>query len=179
MKVTQTALSDVLLIQPDVFSDERGRFLETWNKEKFAEIGIHDEFLQDNLSVSKKGTLRGLHFQTGEFAQAKLVSVAAGRVFDVAVDIRTDSPTYGKWVGVTLTDEDHTMLYIPKGFAHGFYVLSQEARFCYKCSFSYYQKAASSGIIWNDPTIGISWPLDGQPILSAQDASLPSFSSPS
>lgn len=175
MRVEPTAIPDVLQVYPDSFPDNRGEFLESWNRAVFATHGITDDFIQDSLSVSKKGVLRGLHFQTGEYAQGKLVSVIYGSVFDVAVDIRRDSSTYGKWVGVTLTDTEHNMLYIPKGFAHGFYVLSEEARFSYKLSGGSYNKEASSGIIWNDPTLGITWPLTGEPILSTQDAQLPNL----
>lgn len=177
MHATPTAIPDVLVVTPDLFPDERGMFFESFNQDKIKGLGIQDTFIQDNVSISKKGVLRGLHFQTGEYAQGKLVSVIAGEVFDVAVDIRPSSVTYGKWVGVTLSGENHTMLYIPRGFAHGFVVISEEARFFYKVSGSYYVRDASSGIIWNDPTLAIDWPLSGTvPILSPQDASLPPFS---
>jgi dTDP-4-dehydrorhamnose 3,5-epimerase len=174
MLAIPTDIPDVKIIEPSIFPDDRGRFFESYNQEKFSTLGITDIFLQDNVSISKKGVLRGLHFQNSPYAQAKLVSVLHGEVFDVAVDIRPESATYKKWVGATLSGENHRMLYIPQGFAHGFYVLSQEARFTYKCS-GYYNKEASSGIIWNDPTLAISWPIPAgeSPILSAQDAALP------
>ncbi len=175
MKIIPTTLADVKLIEPDIFPDDRGHFFESYNQEKFIASGISDTFIQDNVSLSKKGVLRGLHFQSEPHAQAKLVGVIAGEVFDVAVDMRPESPTYKQWVGVTLSSENHQMLYIPKGFAHGFYVLSDEARFFYKCS-GYYNKEASSGLIWNDPTIGVQWPVPSgeNPILSEQDSRLPS-----
>lgn len=172
MIVEPTTLPDVLHIKPDVFRDERGTFVEKYHKDHFLKAGVPDSYDQDNLSISKQGVLRGLHFQLGEHAQAKLVSVVQGSVFDVAVDIRQNSPTFGKWVGVTLTEEEQNMLYIPKGFAHGFYVLSPVAHFSYKCD-GVYNKEASSGVRWNDPDIGISWPLNGTPILSKQDQTLP------
>lgn len=174
MEKEATSIPDVFLLHPTVFPDDRGAFLESFNKETFAKVGITDDFVQDSLSISKQGVLRGLHFQKEPFSQAKLVSVISGEVFDVCADLRSGSPTYGKWFGVTLTGENHTMMYIPKGFAHGFYVLSPEARFFYKIAGSFYNKESSSGIIWNDPKLNIIWPLDGKtPILSAQDAQLP------
>lgn len=174
MQVTSTDIPDVKIIEPDLFPDDRGHFFESYNQEKFAAVGITDLFIQDNVSISKQGVLRGLHFQKAPYAQAKLVSVLHGEVFDVAVDIRPESATYKKWVGVTLSGDNHKMLYIPTGFAHGFYVVSPEARFFYKCA-GYYNKESSSGIIWNDPSLAVSWPIPaGQsPILSAQDATLP------
>jgi dTDP-4-dehydrorhamnose 3,5-epimerase len=172
-----TSLPDVLHLIPDSFPDDRGTFLENYNQQTYEKFGIVDHFVQDNISISKKNVLRGLHFQKSPYEQAKLVSVVSGSVFDVAVDIRPESPTFGKWVGVTLTDSQHNMLYIPKGFAHGFYVLSDEARFSYKCS-NFYNKDASTGIRYDDPTLHIEWPLEGKtPILSEQDLSLPSFHS--
>lgn len=175
MNSLPTTLPGVLLIKPILFPDDRGRFHESYNKEAFATIGIQDDFLQDNVSTNKKGVLRGLHFQKEPFAQAKLVSVISGSVYDVAVDIRPNSPTCGKWYGTILSSEDHTMMYIPKGFAHGFYTLEDNTRFFYKVSGNYYNKAASSGIIWNDPGLAITWPLEGQPLLSAQDRLLSPF----
>ncbi len=175
MNVTPTKIPDVLLISPDVFTDERGSFFESYNQAKFEQLGIHDSFIQDNLSTSKQGVLRGLHFQKDPYAQAKLVSVVAGEVFDVAVDLRPQSPTYGNWIGETLSEENHQMLYIPAGFAHGFYVLSGEAKFSYKIAGGVYNKESSTGIMWNDPTIAVEWPLlpNSTPILSVQDAALP------
>ncbi len=169
-----TAIPDVLELIPTTFPDERGYFFESYNQQEFERCGISVAFVQDNVSNSKKGVLRGLHFQTGEFAQDKLVSVATGKVFDVVVDIRKESPTYGKWVGVTLDEASHNMLFIPKGCAHGFYVLSEQAKFYYKCS-NFYNKEASSGIRFDDPTLAIQWPLEGEPIVSEQDKNLPLF----
>lgn len=176
MQKQTTTLPGVFLFKPEVFPDDRGAFFESYNRQVLEELGIKDEFIQDSVSVSKKNVLRGLHYQKEPFAQAKLVSVMAGEVYDVAVDIRPGSPTYGKWFGVRLSGEDHTMMYIPKGFAHGFYVLSDEARFFYKLAGSFYNKEASSGIVWNDPSLGIQWPLASkEPLLSAQDRNLPKF----
>ncbi len=175
MKRIDTSLPDVFEILPDIFPDERGIFFESYSKKKLNELGITCDFVQDNVSISKKGVLRGLHFQTDAFAQDKLVSVLSGKVFDVAVDIRANSPTYGKWTSVILEAQKHNMFFIPKGFAHGFYVLSEEVKFFYKCS-NYYNKEASSGIRYDDPQIGIEWPLEGEPLLSPQDAALPTFS---
>lgn len=174
MQKQTTSLPGVLLIRPDIYPDERGMFFENYNRKAFEELGINDDFIQDSVSISKQHVLRGLHFQREPFAQAKLVSVLAGQVYDVAVDIRKESTTYGKWFGVTLSGDEHTMMYIPQGFAHGFFVLSPEARFFYKISGSLYNKEASDGIIWNDPQLNIAWPLSGnQPMLSIQDQALP------
>lgn len=173
MQKQTTTLPDVFLIQPDLFPDERGTFFESYNRQTFKNLGINDDFIQDSVSISKKGVLRGLHFQKPPYSQAKLVSVITGEVFDVAVDVRPNSQSYGKWFGTKLSGENHTMMYVPEGFAHGFYVLSTEVRFLYKISGSFYNKEASTGIIWNDPTLNISWPLDGQPLLSQQDQALP------
>ena len=165
------AIPDVMLIEPKVYSDPRGFFVETYKKSEFIKNGIDDVFVQDNWSHSIKGTLRGLHFQHPPKAQAKLVMVLKGKVFDVAVDIRKKSPTYGKWVGETLSDQKAQMLYIPAGFAHGFCVLSDEADFVYKVS-NEYAKELDSGIFWNDPEIGIDWPIS-EPLLSEKDMALP------
>lgn len=175
MNVRPTKIPDVLSITPDVFTDERGSFFESYNQAKFEQLGVHDIFIQDNLSTSKQGVLRGLHFQKDPYAQVKLVSVVAGEVFDVAVDLRPQSPTYGKWIGETLSETNHQMLYIPAGFAHGFYVISSEAKFSYKIAGGVYNKESSTGIMWNDPTLAVEWPLlpNTTPILSAQDAALP------
>ncbi|MCD9467696.1 dTDP-4-dehydrorhamnose 3,5-epimerase [Photobacterium iliopiscarium] len=170
MKVIETEIPDVKIIEPDVFGDERGFFMETWNQNKFEELvtGKPTQFVQDNHSKSKKNILRGLHYQT-ENTQGKLVRVVSGEVFDVAVDIRKDSPTFGKWVGVYLSAENKRQLWIPKGFAHGFYVTSDEAEFVYKCT-DYYNPSAENSILWNDPDIGIDWPLKNEPILSIKDS---------
>lgn len=172
MQLNPTKIPEVIEISPSIFSDERGSFLEQFNQEAYTEAGILPTFVQDNLSMSKKGVLRGLHFQSQPYAQDKLVTVIVGTVFDVAVDLRPDSPTYKQWVSVILDQDTHNQLFIPKGFAHGFYVLSSEARFFYKCS-ALYNKEASSGIRWDDPTLAIEWPLEGAPILSPQDLELP------
>lgn len=162
------ALPDVVLISPQVFGDERGFFLEAYNKKVFQENGIDVAFVQDNHSKSVKGVLRGIHFQKEPFAQAKLVRVVQGEVFDVAVDIRKNSPTYGKWVGQYLSAQNKNMMYIPEGFAHGFLVTSETAEFIYKCT-NFYSPADECGIIWNDPDLAIAWPLDMQPLLSWKD----------
>lgn len=164
-------IPDVILITPKVYSDPRGFFVETYKKSEFFENDITEEFVQDNWSHSGRGTLRGLHFQQQPKAQAKLVMVLKGEVFDVAVDIRNGSPTFGQWVGLTLTEKKAQMLYIPAGFAHGFCVLSDEADFVYKVSDEYSRKL-DSGIRWNDPDIGIDWPIS-DPLLSEKDLALP------
>ncbi len=154
----ETGIEGLYVIKPTVFEDSRGFFMETYQKQDFAAIGITQEFVQDNQSKSSKGVLRGLHFQK-EYAQSKLVRVIKGAVYDVAVDLRKDSKTYGKYYGVTLTEENKLQFFIPKGFAHGFLVLSEEAEFTYKCD-DYYHPGDEGGLLWNDPTIGIQWPLD-------------------
>jgi dTDP-4-dehydrorhamnose 3,5-epimerase len=170
--VTETKIPDVLLIEPKVFGDARGYFMETYNKADFAELGITCDFVQDNQSSSKKGVLRGLHFQK-QYPQAKLVRVTKGEVFDVAVDIRPNSQTYGMYVGVILTAEKKNMLFIPRGFAHGFLVLSDEAEFTYKCD-EYYHPEDEGGIRWDDSSIGIEWPkIDCEYCLSSKDQGLP------
>ena len=152
----ETGLPGVLVIEPTVFGDARGYFMETFQKEEFAAAGITDEFVQDNQSKSSRGVLRGLHFQK-EHTQGKLVRVTKGEVFDVTVDCRPNSATFGKWVGVTLSEENKKQFYVPKGFAHGFLVLSDEAEFCYKCT-DYYDPTAEGGIPYNDPTVNVEWP---------------------
>lgn len=157
-----TILPDVILIEPKVFGDSRGCFLETWQRDKFKEGGIHTATVQDNISESGQGTLRGLHYQI-EHPQGKLVHVLAGEVFDVAVDLRKHSPTFGQWVGERLSWENKRILWVPPGFAHGFYVMSQRALFSYKCT-DFYAPKYERTIAWNDPDIGIDWPLiPGQP----------------
>ena len=172
MKVIETHIPDVKIIEPAVFGDERGFFMETWQQAKFEELvtGKVTHFVQDNHSKSKKGILRGLHYQT-ENTQGKLVRVVSGEVFDVAVDVRKDSPTFGQWVGVWLSAENKYQLWVPEGFAHGFYVTSEEAEFVYKCT-DYYNPTAEHSIIWNDPEIGIEWPLKDEVelLLSGKDA---------
>jgi dTDP-4-dehydrorhamnose 3,5-epimerase len=167
----KTTLPDVILLQPKIFKDDRGYFAEIYQNNGFKENGIHCEFVQDNFSRSAKGALRGLHYQL-QRPQAKLVMVTRGTVFDVAVDIRRDSPTFGQWVGQILSDENHFQLFIPAGFAHGFCVLSEEADFIYKCS-DYYDPASERGILWSDKELNIHWPLESAPMLSAKDMTYP------
>ncbi|WP_187992548.1 dTDP-4-dehydrorhamnose 3,5-epimerase [Vibrio harveyi] len=168
MKVIDTAIPDVKLIEPKVFGDERGFFMETWNQKEFEErvVGEAVHFVQDNHSKSKKGTLRGLHYQANN-TQGKLVRVISGEVFDVAVDIREGSPTFGHWVGEYLSENNKRQLWVPKGFAHGFYVISEEAEFVYKCT-NYYDPSSERSILWSDVP-GLTWPLIGQPICSQKD----------
>ncbi len=156
-KKIETSIEGVCIIEPTVFGDNRGYFMETYSKKDFEELGLHYDFVQDNQSKSKKGVLRGLHFQT-ENTQAKLVRVIKGEVFDVAVDLRPGSKTYGKWEGVILSDENKKMFMIPKGFAHGFLVLSDEAEFTYKCD-DFFNGNAEGGLAWNDKDVAIQWPL--------------------
>jgi dTDP-4-dehydrorhamnose 3,5-epimerase len=170
LDVTKCALPEVLLITPRVFADNRGFFLETYNKRDFAGAGLTAEFVQDNQSRSGRGVLRGLHYQL-EHPQAKLVRVTRGKIFDVAADIRRGSPTFGKWVGVILDDAKKQALWIPEGFAHGFCVLSEEADVAYKAT-DFYSPAAERGIRWNDPLLGIDWPME-DPILSGKDLEYP------
>ena len=169
MQFIPTAIPDVILIEPKVFPDERGFFLESYQKKKFLEAGITAEFVQDNHSKSQRGILRGLHYQIQQ-AQGKLVRVIAGEIFDVAIDIRKKSPTFGKWVGDYLSAENRRMLWVPPGFAHGFYVTSLEAEVLYKAT-DYYAPQWERSIAWNDPTIGLDWPIGNTfPILSPKDA---------
>jgi len=174
-KIIETSIEGLYIIEPTVFGDNRGFFMESYNKREFEKIGLDMNFVQDNHSRSKKGVLRGLHFQR-KHPQGKLVRVIRGKVFDVAVDLRKGSPTFGKWYGIILSDENHLMFYIPEGFAHGFLVLSEEADFFYKCTDFYYPEY-DAGIIWNDPDIGIKWPFEEygikEPILSEKDSKLP------
>jgi dTDP-4-dehydrorhamnose 3,5-epimerase len=173
IKLTPTSISDMVILDPQIFKDERGYFMETYNAEEFKEIGLDIPFVQDNESKSKKGVLRGLHFQT-KFPQGKLVRVLQGSVFDVGVDLRAGSPTYGKWEGVILSEQNKRMLYIPEGFAHGFLVLSDIAVFTYKCTNTYHPQY-DCGIRYNDPDIGIQWPEEyiEKIILSEKDKALP------
>ncbi|MFZ0451489.1 MAG: dTDP-4-dehydrorhamnose 3,5-epimerase [Desulfatiglandaceae bacterium] len=170
MKVIKTSLAGVLAIEPDIFEDDRGYFLETYQEKRYREIGIDVRFVQDNLSYSRKGTLRGLHFQHPR-DQAKLVQVIQGNVYDVVVDIRKGSPTYGKWTGVELSGENKRQFFIPPGFAHGFCVMSESAVFSYRCS-DYYSPESEVGILWSDPDIGIDWPVT-EPLLSKKDREYP------
>lgn len=158
IQVTRCEIEGLSIIQPSVFGDERGYFMETYNQNDFREAGLDMVFVQDNQSMSVKGVLRGLHYQK-EYPQGKLVRVIRGRVFDAAVDLRTGSGTYGKWFGVELSAENKKQFYIPEGFAHGFLVLSEDAEFCYKCT-DFYRPEDEGGMAWDDPEIGISWPIE-------------------
>ena len=171
MIVTDTTLPGVKLIEPRVFGDDRGFFLESWNARAFAAAGIDTPFVQDNHSRSARGVLRGLHYQIVE-PQGKLVRVVSGAVFDVAVDIRRSSPHFGRWVGYELSADNKHMLWVPPGFAHGFIVLSEAADFMYKCT-TFYAPAHDRAIVWDDPAIGIDWPIEGSPQLSVKDAAAP------
>ena len=174
MQIIDTPLEGLKVIEPNVFRDERGYFFESYNKNTFPYSDQYD-WVQDNESMSSKGVLRGLHYQTGKMAQAKLVRSVTGDIYDVAVDIRTDSDTYGQWYGVMITSENKRQLLIPRGFAHGFLVMSDMAIFAYKCD-NYYHKESEGGIIYNDPQIAIDWPIgDDQLILSEKDRILPSL----
>jgi dTDP-4-dehydrorhamnose 3,5-epimerase len=164
-------IPDVILIEPRTFNDQRGFFMETYKRSEFVANGISEEFVQGNYSHSIRGTLRGLHYQKHPQAQGKLVMALKGEVFDVAVDIRRGSPTYGRWIGTILSDQNLHMLYVPVGFAHGFCVLSEEADFLYQVTAEYAPKL-DRGIVWNDPAIGIQWPIS-DPVLSSKDAQLP------
>jgi dTDP-4-dehydrorhamnose 3,5-epimerase len=171
IKVSATALPEVKLIEPKVFGDARGFFYESWNARDFAAAGIDAGFVQDNHSRSGKGVLRGLHYQL-KLPQGKLVRVIEGSVFDVAVDIRRSSPNFGKWAGVELSAENRRTLWVPPGFAHGFLVLSDSCEFLYKAT-DYYAPEFERAILWNDPALGIAWPVTAAPILSTKDASAP------
>jgi dTDP-4-dehydrorhamnose 3,5-epimerase len=166
VKVIETELEGVLILEPRVFSDERGHFIETWNAERYAAIGITGPFVQDNISVSKRGVLRGLHFQNPS-AQGKLVSVVHGAVFDVAVDLRRESPTFGEWVGMELSAENGRQVWIPEGFAHGFQALADRTVFTYKCT-APYSPADEHSLRWDDPSVGIAWPITDV-IISGKD----------
>ena len=168
MNVLETKLPGVLVFEPRVFGDERGFFMETWHAERYEEAGLPSRFVQDNLSFSQRGVLRGLHFQNPD-QQGKLVNVLQGEAYDVAVDIRVGSPTFGGWTAVTLSSENKRQFYVPEGFAHGFLVTSDSALFAYKCTAKYNAKA-EAGVLWNDPEIGIEWPME-DPVLSEKDRS--------
>ncbi|CAM7076717.1 MULTISPECIES: dTDP-4-dehydrorhamnose 3,5-epimerase [Enterobacter] len=175
MNVIKTDIPDVLIFEPKVFGDDRGFFFESFSQKVFEEaVGRKVEFVQDNHSKSCKGVLRGLHYQLEPYAQGKLVRCVAGEVFDVAVDIRKSSPTYGSWVGFYLSAENKRQLWIPEGFAHGFYVISDTAEFVYKTT-NYYHPDSDRGIKWDDTTIGINWPLSEKPSLSVKDANQSNF----
>lgn len=176
MKIKETPLKDCYIIEPTIFEDERGYFYEKFNEKKFEELtGMNGHFVQDNISKSSYGVLRGVHLQKGEHAQAKLVSCLEGRVFDVAVDLRRDLETFGKWFGIELTPENKLQLYVPRGFGHGFSVLSETAIFAYKCD-NFYHKDSEGSVIYNDPDLNIDWKLPTDSIiLSEKDKTLPLF----
>ena len=168
MKLIETKLKDCYILEPDRFGDTRGWFSESYNKKVFEDLGLNYDFVQDNESFStKKGVLRGLHFQNEPYTQAKIVRCTRGAVYDVAVDIRHDSPTYGMWVGVELSEENGRQLLIPRGFLHGFQTLTDNVKFAYKCD-NYYNKESDGGVMYNDPDIGVVWPIE-DPILSEKD----------
>lgn len=167
MNFLPTTIPDVLIIEPKVFGDERGFFIETFRENKFIEAGISDKFVQENHSSSQKGVLRGLHYQTKQ-TQGKLVRAIAGEILDIAVDIRRSSPTFGEWVGIILSETNKRQLWVPKGFAHGFYVLSEQAQVTYKVT-DYYAPEWERSILWNDTQIGIDWQISTPPILSPKD----------
>ena len=169
MKAIPTAIAQVLVIEPAVFGDARGAFFESWNRRAFSKLAGHDvEFVQDNHSVSARGVLRGLHYQVRQ-SQGKLVRVVAGEVFDVVVDLRRSSPTFGRWVGERLSAQNRRMMWVPEGFAHGFLVLSDMAEFLYKTT-DYYAPEHERTLLWNDPAVGVKWPLEGAPVLKPKDA---------
>ena len=175
MKVTESPIPDLLIIEPAVYDDQRGYFFESYNRQKYHDNGITAEFVQDNQSSSVRGVLRGLHYQVGEMAQAKLVSATLGAVLDIAIDIRKGSPCYGKAFGLVLSEENKKQLFIPHGFAHGFLVLSETALFTYKCD-NFYSKEHEDGIIYNDPQLNIDWQIDlSEAIVSDKDKQLPNF----
>lgn len=177
MNIIKTAIPDVLILEPKVFGDDRGFFFESFNQQQFEKaVGYAVNFVQDNHSRSSQGVLRGLHYQLAPHAQGKLVRVVQGKVFDVAVDLRKSSPTFGQWVGVNLSAENKRQLWVPEGFAHGFLTLSDSADFLYKTT-NYYAPESERAIIWNDSDINIKWPLDIEPALSGKDSVAPLFSS--
>jgi dTDP-4-dehydrorhamnose 3,5-epimerase len=166
MKVTRCDIAGLLIIEPKVFGDARGFFLETWNEQRYREAGLDLRFMQDNLSLSRRGTVRGLHFQNPN-SQGKLVHVIEGEVFDVAVDLRRSSPTFGRWHGLNLSGQNRLQFFVPPGFAHGFAVLSETALFAYKCTELYSPKAEMT-LLWDDPDVGVQWPVN-EPVLSEKD----------
>jgi len=167
MNITKTDIQGLIIIEPQIFKDSRGCFFESWNAKKFKQLGISEDFVQDNQSVSSKGVLRGLHFQNPPYAQAKLVRVIEGSVLDVAVDLRKNSPTYGKHVSVILSEQNNKSFFIPKGFAHGFLSLEDNTVFNYKCS-DYYNKESEGSLLWNDEDLKIDWQIDN-PLISEKD----------
>jgi dTDP-4-dehydrorhamnose 3,5-epimerase len=177
MKITHTRFPDLYVVEPDVFGDERGFFFESYQQKFFADAGVHALFVQDNQSFSRHGVIRGLHFQRNPHAQSKLVRVLEGVIFDVAVDLRNGSPTFGEWFGIELSAENKKQLYLPQGFAHGFSVLSEHASVLYKCD-SYYHPPSEGGIRYNDPQLGIDWKVDAEHVVvSDKDKQLPELES--
>ncbi len=175
MIIKETGIPGLKIIEPRIFRDDRGYFFESFNKNDLAQVGINDNFVQDNQSKSDYGVIRGLHYQLEPYAQTKLVRVLKGKIFDVAADLRKGSPTFGQWYGIELSALNFLQLYIPRGFAHGFSVLSKEAVILYKCD-QFYNPASESGIIFNDPTLNINWNIEsGKEIISPKDATLPAF----
>lgn len=176
MKIKETPLKDCYIFEPTIFEDDRGYFFEKYNEKRFEELtGLNGHFVQDNISKSSYGVIRGIHLQKGEHAQAKLVSCLEGRVWDVAVDLRKDSPTFGKWFGIELTAENKTQLYVPRGFGHGFSVLSETAVFAYKCD-NFYNKESEAGVLYSDSYLNIDWKIPEQDaVLSEKDQILPGF----
>lgn len=172
MRITKTPILGLEIIEPDIKLDPRGYFMECYHKKKIAQLGIHNQFVQENQSFSKKGTVRGLHYQLNPHAQAKLIRVIDGEIWDIAVDIRQGSPTFGQWEGVMLSAENNKQLLIPRGYAHGFAVTSQQATIIYKCDNFYYPEA-EAGIYWLDPQLAIDWKIDASPLLSNRDQQLP------
>lgn len=173
MEIITTPIKDLLIVKPKIFTDDRGFFFETYNENRYKELGINQNFVQDNQSKSSYGVIRGLHFQHNPYCQSKLVSVTIGKVWDVAVDLRANSATYGQWYGVELTEENHLQFLIPRGFAHGFSVLSKTAVFSYKCD-NFYNPAADGGILFNDPDLNIDWKIStDKMILSEKDTKHP------
>jgi len=172
MRTTETGIPGLLIVEPQVFGDERGWFMEAHNAAKFAALGLEPGVTQINQSFSTKGVLRGLHFQAPPHDQTKLVRCLRGRLFDVAVDIRAGSPAFGRWFGLELSAENKKMLFVPSGFAHGFLALT-DCELLYLCGLSGYDKASEGGLVWNDPDVGIAWPLEGQPLVNPRDASFP------
>lgn len=173
MEIIETKLKGLLIIKPRVFEDSRGYFFESYNQEKLAALGFHQTFVQDNLSKSQKGVLRGLHFQTPPHAQGKLIQVIKGAVLDVVVDIRTQSETFGQHMSIEINERNKDQLFVPEGFAHGFLTLEDETIFSYKCTDNYHQPSEGA-LLWNDPDLGIDWPID-EPIISAKDQVADSF----
>ena len=174
MKIKGDSIDDIVVIEPEIHRDNRGYFMEIYHQKRYLEAGLNKDFVQDNISSSVRGTLRGLHFQI-KHPQAKLVQVVSGEIFDVAVDLRSGSPTFGKWTGVHLSEQNRLQFFIPEGFAHGFCVLSDKAVFLYKCS-DFYAPDDEGGIIWSDSEIGIPWPVE-TPVISEKDKNLPTLSS--